>query len=139
MKTLIAIIIGLLWLFTPTTVHAQQFVWPVSCPITSYFGGAHLGIDLGCGWGTPIVAVESGTVTFAGWDTTGFGNRVDIDNGTNNWRYAHLETIAVWYGQAVSQGQYIGSVGSTGNSTGPHLHLEVWWQGQAVDPLIPLP
>lgn len=86
--------------------------------------GYHTGLDLVAGYGTPIKAVHSGTVTFAGWDGA-YGYKVEITHadGTQTW-YAHMSSIAVG-GGGVTTGQVIGYVGSTGNSYGNHLHLEV--------------
>jgi len=95
--------------------------------------------------GVPVVASKQGYVTYAGWDVTGYGNRVDVadylDNPDGNDRttYGHFSTIGVSYGQWVNQGQWLGNVGCTGNCTGPHLHFEIHWQGEEVDPLLPLP
>jgi murein DD-endopeptidase MepM/ murein hydrolase activator NlpD len=95
----------------------------------------HEGIDLGVGYGTPIRAAASGTVIYCGW-AGGYGNLVVIDHGGSlATAYGHQSAIAASCGQAVSQGQVIGYVGSTGHSTGPHLHFEVRINGAAVDPL----
>lgn len=99
-------------------------------PITQNYGGTdtsafHTGIDYACPTGTPILASESGTVVFAGFDTTGYGNCVIIQHQDGNATlYAHLSIISVIVGQRVFQSQIIGFSGSTGNSTGPHLHFE---------------
>lgn len=116
-----------------------QMVWPVQGSITSYFGwrwgSYHQGIDIGAPAGTPIRAADSGMVSFAGWNG-GYGYLVKIDHGggKETW-YAHMSKIAVSVGQKVSKGEVIGYVGSTGNSTGPHLHFEVRVGGTAVNPL----
>ncbi len=122
---------------TPTT--SSGLIWPVSGPITSPFGlrwgSLHPGIDIGAGSGTPIHAAAAGQVLVASYDG-GYGNLVVLDNGnTISTAYAHQSSIAVAVGQTVSQGQVIGSVGSTGFSTGPHLHFEVRINGVPVDPL----
>ena len=99
-------------------------------PITQGYGGTdtsafHTGIDYACPLGTDILASESGTVMFAGWDSTGYGNCVIILHPDGNATlYAHLSIISVIVGQHVNQGQIIGYSGTTGNSTGPHLHFE---------------
>jgi murein DD-endopeptidase MepM/ murein hydrolase activator NlpD len=103
----------------------------------------HGGIDFAAAKGTPIYAAASGYVTVAGWNSSGYGNYVIIYHGTMSdgvaysTLYAHMSSVAVTQGAAVAQGQVIGYVGSTGNSTGNHLHLEVW-QGRSsasrVDP-----
>lgn len=120
-------------------VSAQGLTWPVSGTLTSTFGprwgSMHEGIDIAAPGGTPIVASASGTVILAGW-LGGYGNLVVIDHGGGlSTAYAHQSSIAVGVGQAVSQGQVVGYVGSTGHSTGNHLHFEVRVNGAAVDPL----
>jgi murein DD-endopeptidase MepM/ murein hydrolase activator NlpD len=96
----------------------------------------HAGIDIAAPRGTPITAVRSGTVTYAGWSNRGYGNLVKIRHagGEESW-YAHQSEIHVSIGQSVSQRDVIGLVGSTGLSTGPHLHLEIHEAGKAIDPL----
>jgi murein DD-endopeptidase MepM/ murein hydrolase activator NlpD len=116
-----------------------QLSWPVSAPITSPFGWRwgrmHEGIDLGAAYGTPIAAAAAGTVIYAGW-LGGYGNLTVIDHGGGlATAYGHQSRIAVSIGQQVARGEIIGYVGSTGHSTGPHLHFEVRVNGQAVDPL----
>jgi murein DD-endopeptidase MepM/ murein hydrolase activator NlpD len=116
-----------------------QLSWPVSAPITSPFGWRwgrmHEGIDLGAAYGTPIAAAGSGTVIYAGW-LGGYGNLTVIDHGGGlATAYGHQSRIAVSVGQQVARGEIIGYVGSTGHSTGPHLHFEVRVNGQPVDPL----
>jgi murein DD-endopeptidase MepM/ murein hydrolase activator NlpD len=116
-----------------------NFLRPVQGPVTSPFGQRwgvlHAGIDIAAGIGTPIIAAGSGTVTRAGWNN-GFGNYVSIDHGGGySTAYGHLNSISVRSGQSVSSGQTIGTVGSTGDSTGPHLHFEVRVNGIPKDPL----
>ena len=116
-----------------------QLSWPVSAPITSPFGWRwgrmHEGVDLGAAYGTPIAAAGSGTVIYAGW-LGGYGNLTVIDHGGGlATAYGHQSRIAVSVGQQVTRGEIIGYVGSTGHSTGPHLHFEVRVNGQPVDPL----
>ncbi len=125
-----------------------EFTWPTpSCHyITSHFSPRrknpvsgvwkrHTGTDIGAAYGTTIVAANSGTVTLAGWNS-GYGNCVIIDHGGGRATlYAHMSSYSVSSGQSVSKGQQIGKVGSTGNSTGPHLHFEVLINGAAVDPM----
>ena len=95
----------------------------------------HEGIDLGAAYGTPIAAAAAGTVIYAGW-LGGYGNLDVIDHGGGlSTAYGHQSRISVSVGEQVAQGQIIGDVGSTGHSTGPHLHFEVRVNGQAVDPL----
>jgi murein DD-endopeptidase MepM/ murein hydrolase activator NlpD len=121
------------------TIIPNTMVWPVApSEITSYFGdrpqlGYHYGIDFGGTWGVSIPSVTDGTVIFAGWN---YGNEIRIQ-GTDGYTYlyGHLNSIHVSVGQTVSMGQEIGLMGSTGYSTGPHLHLEVWDNGVPFDPL----
>ncbi|MGH8986834.1 MAG: murein hydrolase activator EnvC family protein [Acidimicrobiia bacterium] len=121
------------------------FGWPCNGSVGSGFGyrvhpisGAsrmHTGVDLGCGNGTPIGAAGSGVVVEAGW-RGGYGNAVVIDHGNGlATLYGHQSSIAASPGQRVSTGQTIGRVGSTGLSTGPHLHWEVWVNGSPVNPM----
>ncbi|MCL5291136.1 MAG: peptidoglycan DD-metalloendopeptidase family protein [Actinobacteria bacterium] len=126
---------------------AGGWVWPTGtqADITSVFGsrsaptaGAssfHEGIDIAVAEGTPVVAANSGTVIDAGY-FGGFGNFILIDNGNGlSSSYAHLSDIAVSPGQSVSAGQVIGSVGSTGVSTGPHLDFRIYVDGAAQNPM----
>jgi murein DD-endopeptidase MepM/ murein hydrolase activator NlpD len=118
---------------------AAGFVWPVLGPVTSPFGWRwgrmHEGIDIGAASGTPIRAAAAGTVIYAGW-MGGYGNLVAIDHGGGiATAYGHQSSIATGYGSYVAQGEVIGYVGSTGHSTGPHLHFEVRVNGVPVDPL----
>ncbi len=101
------------------------------------FSWYHNGVDLSTGqYGTPIVAAQDGQVIFAGWDPYGFGYAVKINHC---WglatSYGHMERILVHVGQFVHKGDTIGLQGSTGMSTGPHLHFMVWWQNTYMDPL----
>ena len=127
----------------------NTYLWPLHGRITSYFGRRNLGmgtasfhraIDIAAPFGTPITAARSGVVVYAGWSSQGYGNLVKLHHasGAETW-YAHFSTIGVVVGQTVSQGDTLGLVGSTGLSTGPHLHFEVHDRGQAVDPLSYLP
>lgn len=111
---------------------------PVAGTITSRFGrrsrGTHTGIDVATSKGTPIKAAASGTVTYAARKGS-YGNLVVVDHGNGiQTYYAHCNSINVSAGQSVSQGQVISTVGSTGNSTGPHLHLEVRVNGVCQNP-----
>jgi murein DD-endopeptidase MepM/ murein hydrolase activator NlpD len=117
---------------------ASGFIWPVSGPITSGFGWRwgrmHEGIDIGAACGTPIRAAASGTVVYAGW-MDGYGNIILIDHGGGlATAYGHQSALYAG-GGTVSQGQVIGAVGSTGHSTGCHLHFEVRVNGTPVNPL----
>ena len=123
-----------------------SFVWPVpSCTyITSRFGlrvhpitgetKSHTGLDIGAAYGATIVAADGGTITKA-TVYGGYGNCVMINHGNGYVTlYGHMSSIAVSEGQSVSQGDTIGYVGSTGLSTGPHCHFEVWYNGSRIDP-----
>ena len=123
-----------------TVTGSGNFIWPCACTyITSMVGNRlhpisgvwryHSGMDIGCQFGDAVWASDGGTVILAGWNG-GYGNCVIIDHGYVNGDnystlYGHLSSISVSVGQSVSQGQVIGAVGSTGNSTGPHLHFEI--------------
>ncbi|MFO7779135.1 MAG: peptidoglycan DD-metalloendopeptidase family protein [Nitriliruptoraceae bacterium] len=120
------------------TVSSGGYAWPMCAPVTSEYGPRwgriHRGIDLGAGTGTPIRSIQAGTVIFAGWQG-GYGQITLIDHGDGMVSaYAHQSRFAVGQGTRVSRGQVIGYVGSTGNSTGPHLHLETRVGGSAVNP-----
>ncbi len=102
-------------------------------PILNY-SRMHQGIDFAAATGTPVIASATGRVAQAGWGG-GYGNLIVIDHGKGmRTRYAHLHRMNVKAGQQVTQGQVIGQVGTTGMSTGPHLHYEVWQNGKPVDP-----
>lgn len=128
-----------------STTGSGQFIWPVSGPITDYFGpresptaGAssnHMGIDIGCSYGVPIAAADAGVVTVAEWGESG-GNYVMIDHGNGFvTMYLHNSSLAVSVGDVVSQGQTIAYAGSTGYSTGTHCHFSVFLNGSYVNPL----
>jgi murein DD-endopeptidase MepM/ murein hydrolase activator NlpD len=119
---------------------ASGFIWPVNGFVVSGFGmrwgRMHEGIDIAASSGTPIWAAAAGTVIHAGW-LGGYGNLVVVDHGNGlATAYAHASAILVSVGQHVGQGETIALVGTTGNSTGPHLHFEVRVNGVAVDPLL---
>ncbi len=99
----------------------------------------HIGLDIAASMWDPIVTVADGVVTFAEWGG-GYGNLVIVQHG-DDWRsyYAHLTEIVVEVGQEVRQGELLGGAGTTGYSTGPHLHFELRYQGRPVDPHIYLP
>jgi murein DD-endopeptidase MepM/ murein hydrolase activator NlpD len=123
----------------PVTSGSGQLAWPVSGPVTSGFGSRwgrmHEGIDIAGGTGTPVHAAAAGTVIYAGW-MEGYGNLVAIDHGNGlSTAYGHNSALACSVGQSVSAGQVIAYSGSTGHSTGPHVHFEVRVNGSPVDPL----
>ena len=98
--------------------------------------GMHPGIDLAGSYGTPIYATADGTVLRAGWNSGGYGNLVEIDHGRGiTTRYGHMSAILVSPGQHIVRGQQVGRMGSTGRSTGNHLHYEVRIDGKAVNPI----
>jgi LysM repeat protein len=118
------------------------FAWPTSSHTLSgndYWSG-HLGIDIAGSLGDGVFASDAGVVVFAGWGVGGYGNMVMIDHG-NGYQtlYAHLSSVSAYCGQSVYTGTYIGAVGSTGNSTGPHLHFEVRYLGGFISPWYVLP
>jgi murein DD-endopeptidase MepM/ murein hydrolase activator NlpD len=125
--------------YTPT-------VWPVDGTLEGGFGGRrnpfggsgyefHSGQDIEAPWGAPVIAGASGKVSFVGWQN-GYGQLVIVDHGGGlSTRYGHLSHIDVELNQTVQRAQLLGKVGSTGRSTGPHLHYEVRINDQAVDPL----
>jgi hypothetical protein len=119
-----------------------SFVWPSANRVLSgndYWSG-HLGIDIAAGIGDGVFATDSGVIVFAGWAYGGYGNMVQIDHG-NGYQsvYAHMSSVTARCGQSVYQGSYIGAAGSTGNSTGPHLHFEVRYMGGFINPWHVLP
>lgn len=118
------------------------FIWPAGNHVLSgndYWSG-HLGIDIAAGEGAPIYASDSGVVVFSGWATGGYGNMVMIDHG-NGYQtvYAHMSNATAGCGRSVGQGSIVGYSGSTGNSTGAHLHFEVRYLGGFVSPWYVLP
>jgi murein DD-endopeptidase MepM/ murein hydrolase activator NlpD len=125
--------------YTPT-------IWPVNGTLEGGFGGRrnpfggpgyefHSGQDIEAPWGAPVIAGASGKVIFVGWQN-GYGQLVVVDHGGGlTTRYGHLSQIDVELDQVVSRGELLGKVGSTGRSTGPHLHYEVRINDEPVDPL----
>jgi murein DD-endopeptidase MepM/ murein hydrolase activator NlpD len=132
-----------------------RFVWPVAgAEITQTFGPSpydfeppafgfphfHTGIDLAAPMGTPVYAAAGGIVAVAAGSSVGYGNHIIIAHDVNTMTlYGHLQAMAVQPGQTVRQGQLIGLMGSTGNSTGPHLHFEARVNNHATDPAPFLP
>jgi murein DD-endopeptidase MepM/ murein hydrolase activator NlpD len=125
-------------------------IWPVPGSLSDGFGGRrnpfggsssefHAGQDIATAWGTPVEATANGKVLFAGWQS-GYGQLVEIDHGGGlTTRYGHLSDVDVEVGQQIVKGQTVGKVGSTGRSTGPHLHYEIRLNDEPVDPKTYLP
>lgn len=116
-----------------------SFVWPTTARYISgyhYDPNIHPAIDIGGAIGNAIYASDSGVIVYAGWSDYGYGYLIVIDHGTG-WQtaYAHLSAVGVSCGQSVYQGQVIGGLGSTGNSSGPHLHFEMIYQGTKPNPM----
>ena len=117
-----------------------RFQWPVLGTLTQGYWWGHRALDLGAGTGTPVYAADGGFVSFAGWTDIGYGRLIVIDhaNGYATY-YAHLNSFKVTVGQRVQRGQLIGAVGSTGNSSGPHLHFEIRYNHSLLNPRLYLP
>lgn len=131
---------------TAPPVYSSSYVWPCDGNTTSEFGWRihpiygdsrfHAGVDIGASSGTPVACAGNGTVISAGWNG-GYGNCVIVDIGNGlSAVYAHLSAINVSSGETVAAGQTVGAVGSTGDSTGSHLHYEVRLYGSPVSPYI---
>jgi len=117
-----------------------RFQWPVLGVITQSYWWGHRALDIAAPTGSAVLAADGGFISFAGWTDIGYGYLIVVDhaNGFATY-YAHLSNIYVTVGQAVSRGQVIGAVGNTGNSTGPHLHFEVRYNGAQQNPWAYLP
>ncbi len=141
-------------LFIPLSIMCKTsnkksgIIWPVFGMVTSPYGWRinpishkkefHPGVDIGAPEGTPVFSAISGVVTYAGW-FGGYGRMIQIFNGHMLTRYGHLSKIDCYVGERVEQGEIIGRIGSTGWSTGPHLHFEIRINGTAYNPLGYLP
>ncbi len=128
----------------PAVVRPGYLIWPVKGVLTSNYGKRrgrkHEGIDIGAKAGTPIRASASGVIKFSGWGPTGYGKMIIIKHPNElTTVYAHNDRNLVPKGRKVGKGQIIGLVGSTGRSTGPHLHFEVRNHTRAKNPLQYLP
>lgn len=117
-------------------VSGNKMNWPTQgYRITQYYSWRHYGVDIANKLGTPIYAADAGVIEYVGWGT-GYGNQIVIDHGGGKkTRYAHLSKVYVGKGETVSKGQSIAAMGSTGWSTGPHLHFEVIINGRKYNPL----
>ncbi|OGG89492.1 hypothetical protein A3H03_02220 [Candidatus Kuenenbacteria bacterium RIFCSPLOWO2_12_FULL_42_13] len=120
----------------PSSASGGDLFWPtVSRRITQYFSWRHTAIDIGAKSGAPIYAISGGRVERAGW-STGYGYNIVINHGNGlKSLYAHAQRLYVKTGDQISAGEVIGEVGSTGWSTGPHIHLEIIINGARVNPL----
>ncbi len=119
-----------------------EFTWPIKKPYTTsrLFSIYHAGVDFPKNTGAPVLSVAKGKVVYTGKGFSGYGNMVLIEHD-HSWSslYAHLHRIDVKTGQAVQKAQAIGAVGSTGRSSGPHLHFELLHEKQVMNPLNFLP
>lgn len=113
------------------------FIWPVGYRrITQHYWYGHPAIDIGLPEGTPVLAADTGTVTWAGWNVYGYGNLIVVNHGNGyETYYGHLSGINVSPGQVVYQGNQIGSSGNTGRSSGPHLHFEIRYFNSMLEPI----
>jgi murein DD-endopeptidase MepM/ murein hydrolase activator NlpD len=131
--------------YLPGSNSFDGYIWPTRGILTSGYGWRwgrmHRGLDVAAPTGTPIVAAAAGVVVTAGWNSGGYGNLVDIRHPDGSLtRYAHNSRLLVRSGQQVRQGQLISEMGSTGFSTGPHLHFEIHPSGRsAINPISFLP
>jgi murein DD-endopeptidase MepM/ murein hydrolase activator NlpD len=124
----------------PGFATSGSFGWPTRGFISQGYWWGHRGLDIANGIGVPVAASDGGYVTYAGWSPVGYGYMVQIDHGNGfSSLYAHLSQWYIDPGQAVARGQIIGAMGSTGNSTGPHLHFELRYGGVPQNPLVYLP
>jgi LysM repeat protein len=125
---------------TPQSSLDSPFAWPLVGRITQDFSGEHQAIDIGAPYGSPVYAGRAGRVVRSGWARTGYGYTVIIDHGQGLLSlYSHMKGEWVGVGDWVERGQLIGEVGSTGKSSGPHVHFEVRKDGERMDPMDYLP
>lgn len=119
-----------------TVVASGAFVWPTQGVITQSFYWYHPGIDIANPAAPSILAADAGRIVAVGWDATGYGNRIIIDHGNGmQTLYGHMSAFYVTLGQSVNRGDAIGRMGSTGHSTGTHLHFELHQNGIHLNPL----
>jgi LysM repeat protein len=121
---------------TPIIQGTGTFIYPVgSSNFSQFFWYGHRAIDIGLPVGSAVYASDTGTVTYAGWNTWGYGNLIVINHGNGfETLYAHLSSINVVPGQIVYQGNVIGGTGNSGNSSGPHVHFEIRINGNQDNP-----
>jgi LysM repeat protein len=120
----------------PVIVGTGTFIYPVSNRnFSQYYWYGHQAIDIATAEGSSVVASDTGTVTFAGWNTYGYGNLIVVNHG-NGYEtfYGHLSAINVVPGQIVYQGNYLGATGNSGRSSGPHIHFEIRINNNRDDP-----
>ena len=124
---------------------SEHPLWPLAGTITQWYGwrgpkNGHAGLDIAAPYGTAVYAAISGTVTSSGWDVFGYGNLLRIRGmDGRDYYYAHNSRLTVRAGQRVRQGQVIALVGSTGRSSGPHLHFEIRSGRRILNPVALLP
>jgi lysostaphin len=125
---------------TQSTLRTEQLLAPepsgepVHGVLTQGYHAAHHGLDFGIPLNTEIKSTMDGKVIYSGWNNEGYGNLVIVENGAYRTYYAHLNELPLKVGDTVKRGDVVGLSGSTGNSTGPHLHYEVRVNGQTIDP-----
>ena len=124
----------------PTASWDSALAWPIVGTVSGTFDATHEAMDIGAPYGSIVYAADGGTITYSGWAADGYGYTVIIDhgNGRETW-YNHLKGALLDAGGYVERGTPIGEVGSTGHSTGPHVHFELRLNGQRVDPADYLP
>ncbi|KAA3662408.1 MAG: M23 family peptidase [Chloroflexi bacterium] len=120
----------------PVVVGTGTYIFPVgSRNYTQFYWYGHRGLDIALSEGNAVFASDTGTVTYAGWNTWGYGNLIVVNHGNGfETLYAHLSGISVVPGQIVYQGNVIGASGNTGNSSGPHIHFEIRANGNQDNP-----
>lgn len=124
----------------PSLSPGYLFAWPIVGRVTQGYSARHRAVDIGAPYGSKVYAARAGTVVHAGWSETGYGYTLIIDHGDGySTLYSHLKGTWVSAGQRVARGALIGEVGSTGNSTGPHVHFEIRESNVRVNPLSYLP
>ena len=124
----------------PAPSAAFSIAWPIVGTVSGDFDATHPALDIGAPYGSTVYAADDGTITYADWAQTGYGYTIIIDHGDgrSTW-YNHLKGTLLEAGNFVPRGTPIGEVGSTGHSSGPHLHFELRIDGEAVDPMAYLP